>query len=317
MGKTLSCITTECDMSDTTVHEAAIIGAGPAGLTAALQLKRYGIPAVLFEARLVGGLLHNANLVENYPGFPGGIPGVDLVRRFTEQIMRAGVQVTLGEVARLDHDGVVFNLQTQRNTYLARTAILAAGTKAVTFPRAMIPEEVQERVCYEVYPLRDLQEARIVIVGAGDAAFDYALNLAQRNEVLVINRSDSLKCLPLLWERAQASKDIAYQPFTRVTRLSRQPDGGLLISTTGLDGDGQLEADYLIGALGRMPRLDLLSGLADIKNLQAEGKLHIIGDIHRGMYRQTAIAVGDGMLAAMKIYQYLSAIRSINYKEQG
>lgn len=297
-------------MSGTMVYDTAIIGAGPAGLTAALQLKRYGVSALLFEARVVGGLLHNANLVENYPGFPGGIPGVELVRRFTEQIMRSGVQVTLGEVARLDHDGTVFNLQTQRNTYLALTAVLAAGTKPVTFPRAMIPEEVQERVCYEVYPLRKLQGGRVVIVGAGDAAFDYALNLARYNQVLVLNRSDSLKCLPLLWERTQAETNIVYHPFTRATRLSRRPDGGLLIGTTGLEGDDQLQADYLIGALGRMPRLDLLSGLAEMKNLESEGRLHVIGDIQRGIYRQTAIAVGDGMLAAMKIYQYLSAIRS-------
>ncbi len=292
-------------MSDTPVHEVAIIGAGPAGLTAALQLKRYGIAPLLFEARVVGGLLHNANLVENYPGFPGGISGVELVRLFTKQIMRVGVQVTLGEVTRLDHDGSLFTLQTHSNSYQARCVVLAAGTKAVSFPRAMIPEEVHERVCYDVYPLRELREGRVVIVGAGDAAFDYALNLARYNQVLVLNRSDSLKCLPLLWERAQLKSNIAYHPFTRVTRLSRRADGGLLVGTTGLDGDDQLEVDYLIGALGRLPRLELLSGLAETKDLESAGNLHVVGDIQRGIYRQTAIAVGDGMLAAMKIYQYL------------
>ena len=66
-----------------------------------------------------------------------------------------------------------------------------------------------------------------------------------------------------------------------------------------------LEADYLIGALGRMPKLDLLSGLTDIQTLEARNLLHLVGDIRRGMFRQTAIAVGDGMLAAMKIYQDL------------
>ena len=98
-----------------TVIDTAIIGAGPSGLMTALQLKRYGVSTLLFEGNKVGGLLNNANLVENYPGFPGGISGVDLIRRFTEQIMRVGVQVTLGEVARLDHDGQLFNLQTQLN----------------------------------------------------------------------------------------------------------------------------------------------------------------------------------------------------------
>lgn len=297
-------------MPEPIVYDTAIIGAGPAGLTTALQLKRYGIPALLFEASKVGGLLHNANLVENYPGFPGGIPGVELVHRFTEQIIRVGVEVTLGEVTRLDHDGAVFNLQTQRNSYQARIAVLAAGTKPVTFPRAMIPEDAQERVFYEVFPLRELQEARVAIVGAGDAAFDYALNLAKRNDVLILNRGDTIKCLPLLWERSLGSERITYHPSSKVVRVSSLPSGGLKLYTEGQHGGSTVEIDYLIGALGRMPRLDLLSGLVEMKNLQAEGKLHIIGDIQRGIYRQTAIAVGDGMLAAMKIYQYLSAIRS-------
>lgn len=293
-----------------TVFDVAIIGAGPAGMMTALQLKRYGIAALLFEGTKVGGLLHNANLVENYPGFPGGIPGVDLVRRFTEQIMGAGVRLTLGEITSLDHDGRVFSLQTQRNIYQAQIVVIAAGTKPVTFPKALIPEDVEERVYYEVHPLRDRQGLNIAIVGAGDAAFDYALNMARHNQVQIFNRGDKIKCLPLLWERSQATTDITYHPATKLVRLSRQSSGALQLYIEGPEGDLVIVVDYLIGALGRMPRLDLLSGLSEMKTLEAEGLLHVVGDVRRGIYRQTAIAVGDGMLAAMKIYQYLSAIRS-------
>lgn len=274
-------------------------------MTTALQLKRYGLTTLLFEAKRAGGLLLNANLVENYPGFPGGIPGVELVRIFTEQILLAGVQVTMGEVARIDHDGEVFNLQTPRNSYQARIAVLATGTKPAAFPRTLIPDEVDERVFYEVYPLHDLHGCRIVIVGAGDAAFDYALNLARRNEVLVLNRSHTTKCLPLLWERMHTSSHITYHPATRVLKVTRLASGGLKLDIAGPDGEAVLEADYLIGALGRMPKLELLSGLTDIQTLEARNLLHLVGDIRRGMFRQTAIAVGDGMLAAMKIYQAL------------
>jgi thioredoxin reductase (NADPH) len=292
-------------MTEKTIYKTAIIGAGPAGLTTALQLKRYGLSVLLFEGNRVGGLLHNANLVENYPGFPGGIPGSELVRRFSGQIMQAGVDVTLGEVTRIEHDGQVFYLQTQRNTYQARIVVLAAGTKPVCFPRPLIPNEAQERICYEVYPLRDLQGRRLAIVGAGDAAFDYALNLARSNEVLILNRGNTIKCLPLLYDRSQAVQHIAYQSSTRVQKILRLPSGALKLEVAAPGGEATIEVDYLIGALGRIPRLELLSGMADMKDLEARGLLHLVGDVHRGMYRQTAIAVGDGMLAAMKIYQIL------------
>lgn len=286
-----------------TVYDTAVIGAGPAGLTTALQLKRYGLSGLLFEGNRVGGLLHNANLVENYPGFPGGIPGGELVRRFSGQIMQAGVEVTLGEVIRIEHDERVFNLQTMRNTYQARVVVLAAGTKPVCFPRALIPQEVEERVLYEVHPLASLHGGRVAVIGAGDAAFDYALNLARGNEVWILNRSSAVKCLPLLYERSRAVQSIVYCPSTRVISISRSSSGDLRLDVAALDGETTVEVDYLVGALGRMPRLDLLSGLEDVQSLESQGLLHRIGDVRRGMFRQTAIAVGDGMLAAMKIYQ--------------
>jgi thioredoxin reductase len=217
--------------------------------------------------------------------------------------------VTLGEVARIEDDGQVFNLQTQRNTYQARVLVLAAGTKAVTFPRALVPDETLERICYEVYPLREVQGSRIAIVGAGDAAFDYALNLGRSNEVLILNRGETFKCLPLLWERSQGRRLITYRPSTRIERISRRPSGSLKLEVSGKGGNEAIEVDYLVGALGRMPRLDLLSGLENIQVLETAGRLHLVGDVHRGMFRQTAIAVGDGMLAAMKIFQFIMQIQ--------
>jgi thioredoxin reductase (NADPH) len=93
----------------------AIIGAGPAGLMAALQLRRYEIDILLVEADRVGGLLHNANRVENYPGFPGGAPGVELVRRFEAQVRAVGIEVTRDKVSELDYSGESFTVRTQRH----------------------------------------------------------------------------------------------------------------------------------------------------------------------------------------------------------
>lgn len=285
--------------------QVAIIGAGPAGLTLALQLRRYAIPTLLFEGERVGGLLHNANLVENYPGFPGGIPGPALVELFLKQATLAGVEVLPETVLRLDYDDQAFTIQTEERFYRAPILALASGTRAVAFPDAFLPPAVRPRVVYEVYPLLDLREARIAIVGAGDAAFDYALNLAKRNQVWILNRGKRLKCLRLLWERASANPRLAYLPDAHLAPPQPLPNGGLRLEWESPGGNKTLDVDWLIGALGRAPRLELLSGVTDLQTLERRGVLHLIGDVCRGMYRQTAIAVGDGMLAAMKIYHYL------------
>lgn len=285
--------------------QVAVIGAGPAGLTLALQLRRYAIPTLLFEGERVGGLLHNANLVENYPGFPGGISGCALVELFLKQATLLGVEVLPETVLRLDHDGQAFTIQSDKRLYRAPILALASGTRAVTFPEAFLPPAVRPRVVYEVLPLLDLAAAQIAIVGAGDAAFDYALNLAKRNRVWILNRGEQVKCLHLLWERAHANPRIAYLPNAHLAPPQPLPDGRLRLEWESADGNQTLEVDWLLGALGRTPRLELLSGLPDLQTLERRGVLHLIGDVCRGMYRQTAIAVGDGMLAAMKIYQYL------------
>ncbi len=285
--------------------QVAVIGAGPAGLTVALQLRRYAVPCLLLEGERVGGLLHNANLVENYPGFPGGIPGGELVERFIRQATLAGVVVTPENAIRLERDAEAFHIVTMEGAYRARILVLASGTRALTFPEAFLPPAVRSRVLYEVHPLLDLAGARVAIVGAGDAAFDYALNLAKRNQVLIINRSREVRCLPLLWERAFADASIAYHSETRLSRIIPLADDRLRLECEHPGGVISFEVDWLLGALGRTPRLELLSGLPDFQALERGGLLYRVGDVCRGMYRQTAIAVGDGMLAAMKIYQYL------------
>lgn len=289
------------------IEEVAIVGAGPSGLSTALQLKRYGISALLFEGAHIGGLLWNANLVENYPGFPGGISGPELVGLFSEQIRGLSVDVIGEQVISLTHEGDVFQVETGARSYRSRIAVIASGTSPVTFPGELLSEDVHDRVFYEVYPLLSLEGHRIAIVGAGDAAFDYALNLAERNDVIILNRGERLKCLPLLWERASAAPQITYYQRTQVVCIERAPAGGTLVRCKAPSGSIDIRADYLIGAIGREPRLDLMSPELKVGGpaLENEGVLYFVGDVVNGIFRQTAIAVGDGILAAMEIYRYL------------
>lgn len=293
-------------------EQVVIIGAGPAGLTAAMQLRRYGLTPRVFEAGRAGGLLWNANLVENYPGFPKGIPGPQLAALFRAQAERWGVVIEPLEVLRLDHDGRRFLATTAAETIPAEYAVVASGTQPREFAPDLIPAECRPLVGYEVHPLAGLAGKTIVIVGAGDAAFDYALNLARGNEVILLNRGTQVRCLDLLRERAAAHPRVTYHTQARIVRVRAGGSCGLMVECELPDGPRTFPADFLLGALGREPRVGFVSDRVrdQAGALKAAGRLHFAGDVVNGLQRQAAIAAGDGLRAAMLIYSMIRESRS-------
>ena len=303
-----------------------IIGAGPAGLTAALQLKRFGIPALIFESKQIGGLLHNANLVENYPGFPRGVTGSKLVSLFKKQIENLGVDVIAEKVTSLEYDGESFLIKTEPfqrngadltgfqnlsglscNEYSAKIAIIASGTKARQFDEKIIALEAKSRVFYEVRDLLDIENQEIIIVGAGDAAFDYALNLVRRdNRVTILNRGKKLRALALLVERVRQNEQINYVEEAQVRCIRSAGKQGLTVEVSRRENVEIMEASFILGALGRIPKLDFLDESIQTREKELMGReiLYFIGDVRNGIYRQTAIAAGDGLRAAMQIDQF-------------
>lgn len=291
-----------------TAHDVVIIGCGPAGAAAAIQLCRSGIGLVVFERDDVGGLVRNANLVENYPGFPGGIVGIELARLIERQLELTNVAISFEEVFSLRHENGLFIAETASGLTRARFAIVASGTKPRRLADVDIEERAEKNIFSEVYPLLDVSGKRIIIIGAGDAAFDYALNLSRNNYVTILNRSEVTRCLPLLMERCGAVESIRYLENHPVVKVGVE---GTSLAVTALDvkdgSEAVFRADYLVTAIGREPNLDFIEEglLKKADGLKKDGRLFMIGDVINSPHRQVTISVGDGVRAAMEIYDHI------------
>ncbi|MFC2131958.1 NAD(P)/FAD-dependent oxidoreductase [Bacteroidota bacterium] len=296
------------------IHNVIIIGAGPAGIASAIQLKRQGINPLVIEKKQPGGLLLNANRIENYPGFPKGISGVKLVRQMTKQLRFWGIDIIKEEVIEVEYNvqspnDSAFIIKTNQQTLKSNVLIIATGTKAKTVETPEIPSSVRDRIFYEVYPLLQIKNREFVVAGSGDAAFDYALNLSRKNRVHIINRSNYLKCLPILFEECSKNKNIRYSENTVIEKIEKevvnQHDYRLSLHCLCDGKDEILKSDYLIFAVGRQADLRILG--PELKNnyqiLISSKRLFLTGDVQNGDYRQLSISVGDGVKAAMEIFK--------------
>lgn len=300
------------------IKEVIIIGAGPAGVACALQLERYNIKPLVLEGDKIGGLLRNANLVENYPGFPTGISGFDLVELLVKQLQTGGIEVRFEEVLNLTYNDDLFTVETEIGTHEAETIVIASGTRPRRPSEFKIPDKIEDRVFYEVDPIRDIEGERVAIIGAGDAGFDYALTLSRSNELVIFNRSEKPRCNAVLWERTQGEESIEYLSEVVIREVKGRGIIEFMKDVVGMgdesrvrieyervkDGDSITEKfDYLLIAIGREPQLNFLSDEMSgrLDELTEEKKLFLIGDVKNDIYRQTAIAFGDGVRAGMEI----------------
>lgn len=276
-----------------------IIGAGPAGISAALQLRKFGLNPLIIEMGSVGGLLRNANKVENYPGFPGGISGLDLSELFKEQMEKAGLVVNNQEVETLDYKDDTFFIKTNSGEYTCKYVFIATGT---------VPKELTNlnlldnfgKIYYDVSSFESIAGKKFYIIGSGDIAFDYALTLSQRNEVTILNRGMKIKANILLKKEVLESK-ISYFENSYILKVTDAPEGlSLDLNLSGTEKT--VKTDYLVIAVGRIPAKGFYSNLLVSMELELfkAGRLYLIGDVTNSSFRQAAIAAGDGVKAVMR-----------------
>ena len=280
-------------------HDIIIIGGGPAGITAAIQLKRYNIDTLLLEKEDLGGLLRNAHLIENYLGFPDGISGRKLVELIYKQIQRIGVSIKFERVEYIEYQDNLFYTHAN-NIMISPILVIATGTIPRKLSEDIVsPKLIGKQVFYEITSIENVFRKNILIIGGGDAAFDYALTLSENNKVIIINRREKPKCLPVLWEYYLNNPSISYYPNVEVEEIRKVENGLIVVSTSGRI----FNVDYVVAAIGREPNIGFLSPklMENIDKLIEQHRLYMIGDVRNNRFRQISISVGDGMRAAMDI----------------
>ncbi len=275
-----------------------IIGAGPAGIACAVQLKRFGIDAVVFEKESIGGMLKNAMWIENYPGFPNGIKGLEVCELLKEHAEKFEIKLIMEEILSADFDENSFMIRSENNLITCKKLVIASGTKPKPVTGVEIFPEANKLIYRDVYPLFNIKNKEIGIVGAGDAAFDYALSLAGNNNLHLYNKTEMVKAIGTLVKKAKEHPNIEYHPNTSILTVEK---AGKRLQFQTVEDIFQL--DYLIFAIGRIPLKDFLSPniLLQQKKLLDSNKLFLIGDVANDQNRQLAIAAGNGIECAMKI----------------
>ena len=294
--------------------KVTIIGAGPAGIAAAIFLQRGGFDPLLLEMGIPGGLLRHADVVENYPGFPRGVTGPQLAELFCSHLKEVGGVVTKARVIGVKQGREEsFITSSSIGEFLSKAVIVATGTKAKKVEMRGIQRNLGNRVFYDLYDLLAVSkmDEKIVVYGGGDAAFDQGINLSRRGyRVTVLCRSKS-RCLPLLRERAEKNGLLVVEGRS-IKKVEEGMEGVML----ELGGDVAIDASRLLIACGRESRLELLdpSLRARIRfgNLPDTGipGLYLAGDVVADGKRQVGIAVGSGISAAMSAEFYLRGVTS-------
>ena len=304
------------------VRDVIIVGSGPAGYTAAVYTARANLkPLLLAGSVTAGGELMNTTDVENYPGFPDGIMGPDLMENFEKQAARFGTEIQFEDVTDLDLDGDVKTVTIGTGeTFKARSIILSTGS---AYRELGLPNEkrlsghgVSWCATCDGFFFKDQD---IAVIGGGDSAMEEALFLTKfAKSVTVVHRRDALRASKIMADRALAHEKINFVWNTGVEDVLGQDKVTALRLKNLVDGtESELAVTGVFVAIGNDPRTDLVKGKLE---LTAEGTIAVdgrtsktsvqgvfaAGDVIDPTYRQAITASGSGCVAALDVEHYLA-----------
>ncbi len=292
----------------------SIIGAGPAGLSASIQLSRFGIEHYIFEKSVPGGLLRNGNRISNYTGVFPSVTGEVLA-----EMMREHFNYFAGKVINLCVNRIIYDNEEKKfitsageTDHYSDFVIAASGTRPV-IPEILktVHERLLKYIEFEVTEMNHVENGKILVVGGGDSGFDYALTLSASNKVEIINRSERIRAIKSLQEIVLSRESINYHSKTELTEITDGEKKPLKVSLNKSDQSTFHEFDRIVFAIGRDPEDSYLSGLKneELDMLIGKGRIYMAGDIRKGRCRQALIAAGNGLESAMKINEMIEGFR--------
>jgi thioredoxin reductase (NADPH) len=302
------------------MERVIIIGSGPAGLTAAVYAARANLEPLVLAGGLYGGQLMLTTDVENYPGFPEGIMGPDLMIRFREQAERFGARIENVDVTSVDFSKQPLIVRTTDAEHEAKTVVVATGANARWLD---IPGEERLRgrgisscaTCDGAF----FRDKRIVVVGGGDSALEEALFLTRfGSNVTVIHRRDRLRASKIMIDRAAAHGKIDFIWNSVVEEiLGEHHVTGARLRNVVDGATYDLPADGIFIAIGHTPNTNIFDGQLDLDergyiaspdgtSTNVDG-VFVAGDVNDSRYRQAITAAGAGCRAAMDAEKYLEA----------
>jgi thioredoxin reductase (NADPH) len=303
-------------------YDLIIIGGGPAGLTAGLYGVRAKLKTLLLEMLpLPGGQTVNAWLVENYPGFPEGISGQELITRMADQAREFGLEMKTGEVRRLKVDGDMIQVVNESGDYLSKSVIVATGASpnrlGVKGEEPLIGRGISFCGTCDGFFFKDKD---VIVVGGGDTALEESLFLTRFvKKVTLVHRRNELRATKVLQERAFDHEKIDFLWDTVVESIEGEQAVRAVTLRNIKTGElSEREIDGVLIFVGTKPNTEFLRGTVDltdrgfiITNDDLETSVPGIfaaGDVRKKLLRQISTAVGDGATAAYAAEKYLEKL---------
>ena len=310
-------------MNENEVREVIIIGGAVAGYTAALYTARANMNPLVIEGLTWGGQLMITSDVENYPGYPGGVMGPEMMQDFRRQAARFGAEFITDDATRVDFSERPFRVWVGDDEYRAETVIIATGANARQLGLESEKRLQGRGVSYcAVCDAAFFKDQHVVVVGGGDSAMEEATFLAKfADKVIIVHRRDVFRASPIMFDRAQASDKIEFLTDSVVEDvLGEDRVTGVVIRNLKTDEQTEIPADAFFVAIGHDPNTQLFRGQIDMDEagyIVTKGKtsetnvegVFAVGDVQDPVYRQAVTAAGSGCMGALDAERWLAAQR--------
>lgn len=302
-------------------YQLIVVGGGPAGLTAGLYSARAGFTVLLIEKEVIGGQIANAERVDNYPGFPKGISGFELVQLIQQQAMNHGLETMSGEVTGLTSGYGNNMVSTTEGDFIAQAVIIAGGLQ---FRKLEVPGENEfmgRGVSYCATcdgPL--FRDKTVAVIGGGDTALTDALSLSKfASLVKVIHRRNQLRASKVLQGKARADPKIEFIWDSVVTEVKGEKKvTDLMLKNTQNGTISLLAVDGVFVAIGLIPNTEYLRGIlpldewgyivtTELMETTVQG-IFAAGDIRHNSVKQAIAAAGDGAVAALSAEKFVDSL---------